>query len=118
MVALDGETPSLLVVAIEPILGTVKYEARSHYYQVLEDVVTYQESVYVCQRDHDGHMFQFKEVGSDKISTTLVESGLVKTRIGRTRQQASLSFLSGKPHVRMKFPLLIMSVGPLCILIQ
>ena len=34
----------------------------------------------------------------DKISTSLVESGLVKTRIGRTRQQASLPF-SGKPHV-------------------
>ena len=42
MVALDGETPSSLVVAIEPILGTVTYEARSHYHQVLEDVVTYQ----------------------------------------------------------------------------
>ena len=39
MVALDGET---LVVAIEPILGTIMYEARSHYHQVLEDVVTYQ----------------------------------------------------------------------------
>ena len=42
MVALDGETPSSLVVAIELILGTVMYEARSHYHQVLEDVVTYQ----------------------------------------------------------------------------
>ena len=41
-VALDGETPSSLVVAIELILGTVMYEARSHYHQVLEDVVTYQ----------------------------------------------------------------------------
>ena len=57
MVALDGETPSLLVVTIEPILGTVKYEARSHYHQVLEDVIPYQESIYVCQRDHDGNMF-------------------------------------------------------------
>ena len=43
MVALDGETPSSLVEAIAPILGTVMYEARSHYHQVLEDVVTYQE---------------------------------------------------------------------------
>ena len=39
MVALDGETPSSLVVAIEPILGTIKYEARSHYHQVLEDLL-------------------------------------------------------------------------------
>ena len=47
MVALDGETLSIFVVAIEPILETIKYEARSHYHQVLEDVVTYQESVYI-----------------------------------------------------------------------
>ena len=40
MVALDGETLPSLVVAIAPILGTVMYEARSHYHQVLEDVVT------------------------------------------------------------------------------
>ena len=44
MVALDGETLPSLVVAIAPILGTVMYEARSHYHQVLEDVVTYQEA--------------------------------------------------------------------------
>ena len=43
MVALDGETLLSLVVAIAPILGTVMYEARSHYHQVLEDVGTYQE---------------------------------------------------------------------------
>ena len=44
MVALDGETPSSLVVAIELILGTVMYEARSHYcHHVLENVITYQE---------------------------------------------------------------------------
>ena len=43
MVALDGETLLSLVVAIGPILGTVMYEARSHYHQVLEEVVTYQE---------------------------------------------------------------------------
>ena len=41
MVALDGETPSSLMVAIGLILGTM-YEARSHYHQVLEDVITYQ----------------------------------------------------------------------------
>ena len=43
MVTLDGETPASLVVAIEPILGTVMYEARSHYNLVHEDFVTYQE---------------------------------------------------------------------------
>ena len=48
MVALDGETPPSLVVAIVPILGTVMYEARSHYHQVLEDVVTYQEFDSLC----------------------------------------------------------------------
>ena len=34
----------------------------------------------------------------DKISTSLVESGLVKTRIGRTRQRASLPFFRQAPH--------------------
>ena len=43
MVALDGETLPSLVVAIAPILGTIMYEARSHYHQVLEDVIIYQE---------------------------------------------------------------------------
>ena len=42
MVTLDGETPASLVVAIEPILGTIMYEARSHYHLVREDFVTYQ----------------------------------------------------------------------------
>ena len=48
--ALDGETPSSLVVAIELILGTVMYEARSHYHQVLEDVITCQVSQYYILR--------------------------------------------------------------------
>ena len=48
MVALDGETLPSLVVAIAPILGTIMYEARSHYHQVLEDVVTYQEFDSLC----------------------------------------------------------------------
>ena len=42
MVTLNGETLPSLVVAIEPILGTVMYEARSHYHRVHEDFVTYQ----------------------------------------------------------------------------
>ena len=40
MVALDGETLPSFVVAIAPILGTVMYEARSHYHQVLEDYIS------------------------------------------------------------------------------
>ena len=32
MVSLNGETPPTKVVAIEPILGSIKYEARSHYH--------------------------------------------------------------------------------------
>ena len=42
MVTLGGETLPSLVVAIEPILGTVMYEARSHYHHGHEDFVTYQ----------------------------------------------------------------------------
>ena len=42
MVTLDGETPPSLVVAIKPILGTVMYEARSHYHHVHEDFATCQ----------------------------------------------------------------------------
>ena len=34
MVSLNGETPPTKVVAIEPILGSIKYEARSHYHSV------------------------------------------------------------------------------------
>ena len=34
MVSLNGETPPTKVVAIEPILGPVKYEAGSHYHSV------------------------------------------------------------------------------------
>ena len=48
MMALDGETLPSLVVAIAPILGTIMYEARSHYHQVLENVVTYQEFDSLC----------------------------------------------------------------------
>ena len=48
MVALDGKTLPSLVVAIAPILGTIMYEARSHYHQVLEDIVTYQEFDSLC----------------------------------------------------------------------
>ena len=106
MAALDGETPSSLVVAIEPILGTVMYEARSHYHQVLEDVitssvhsVTYRESVYIClEKDQVNIMFKFEEMGSDKISTSLVESGLFKTRIGRNTSASMFAF-SGKPRM-------------------
>ena len=51
---------------------------------------------------------------SDKISTSLVESGLVETRIAREHH----CLFSGKPRARVKFPLLFMSVGPLCILFR
>ena len=34
MASLNGETLPTKVVAIEPILGSVKYEARSHYHSV------------------------------------------------------------------------------------
>ena len=50
MVSLNGETPPTKVVAIEPILGSVKYEARSHYHSVLEEIVYIQEFVYMSER--------------------------------------------------------------------
>ena len=34
MASLSGETLPTKVVAIDPILGSVKYEARSHYHSV------------------------------------------------------------------------------------
>ena len=34
MASLNGETLPTKVVAIEPILGSIKYEARSHYHSV------------------------------------------------------------------------------------
>ena len=37
MASLSGETPPTKVVAIEPILGSVKYEARSHYHSVQQE---------------------------------------------------------------------------------
>ena len=34
MASLNGETLPTKVVAIEPILGLIKYEVRSHYHSV------------------------------------------------------------------------------------
>ena len=50
MASLNGETLPTKVVAIEPILGSVKYEARSHYHSVLEEIVYIQELVYMSER--------------------------------------------------------------------
>ena len=44
-------------------------------------------------------MFEFKEMGSDKISTSLVESGLVKTRIGRNTSASVFAFFRQAPPV-------------------
>ena len=46
------ETLPTKVVAIEPILGSgsIKYEARSHYHSVLEEIVYIQELVYMSER--------------------------------------------------------------------
>ena len=49
MASLNGETPPTKVVAIEPILGSVKYEARSHYHSVERRLYTF-KSLLICQR--------------------------------------------------------------------
>ena len=48
MASLNGETTE--VVAIELILGSIKYEARSHYHSVLEEIVYIQELDYMSER--------------------------------------------------------------------
>ena len=50
MASLNGETLPTKVAAIEPILGSAKYEARSHYHSVLEEIVYIQELVYMSER--------------------------------------------------------------------
>ena len=79
-------------------------------------------------------MFEFDKMGSDKISTSLIESGFFKTRIGRNMSASMFAFFRQAPRVDvqapcvdvqarradwqtlwMKFPLLNMSVEPLCI---
>ena len=39
MASLSGETLPTKVVAIEPILRSIKYEVRSPYHSVLEEIV-------------------------------------------------------------------------------
>ena len=49
MASLNGETPPTKVVAIEPILGSVKYEARSHYHSVFRGgSYTFKSSAVQC----------------------------------------------------------------------
>ena len=49
-------------------------------------------------------MFEFEEMGSDKISTRLVESGLFKTRIGRNTSTSVFAFFRQAPHVDVQAP--------------
>ena len=50
MASLNWEALPTKVVPIEPILGSIKYEARSHYHSVLEEIVYIQELVYMSER--------------------------------------------------------------------
>ena len=50
MASLNAETLPTKVVAIEQIIGSIKYEARSHYHSVLEEIVYIQELVYMSER--------------------------------------------------------------------
>ena len=52
MASLSGETLPTKVVAIEPILGSIEYEARSHYHSVLEEIVGIQEFRSAVSRVH------------------------------------------------------------------
>ena len=49
-------------------------------------------------------MFKFEEMGSDKISTSLVESGLFKTRIGRNMSASVFAFFRQAPRVDVQAP--------------
>ena len=50
MASLNGETLPTKVVSIELILGSIKYEARSYYHSVFEEIAYIQELVYMSER--------------------------------------------------------------------
>ena len=56
--------------------------------------------MYIClEKDQVNIMFEFEEMGSDKISTSLIESGLFKTRIGRNTSASVFAFFRQAPRV-------------------
>ena len=65
MASLNGETPPTKVVAIEPILGSVKYEARSRYHSVFRGDRIHSRALqcsvespfYICQRHCNDYKF-------------------------------------------------------------
>ena len=63
----NGETPSTKMVAIEPILGSIKYEARSHYHPVFSgDHIHSRVFVGQCQEGYlqSNHMVSTYQDGS------------------------------------------------------
>ena len=52
--SLNGETLPTKVVAIEPVLGSIKYEARSHYHSVFRGDCIHSRVSFICQRGQDG----------------------------------------------------------------
>ena len=61
--------------------------------------------MYIClEKDQVNIMFKLEEMGSDKISTSLIESGLFKTRIGRNTSASVFAFFRQAPRVDVQAP--------------
>ena len=64
---------------MKPGATTIKSLRMSLHIKSSIHSVTYQESVYIClEKDHVDIMFEFEEMGSDKISTSLALDSLHK----------------------------------------
>ena len=67
---------------MKPGATTIKSLRMSLHIKSLIHSVTYRESVYVClEKDQVDIMFEFEEMGSDKISTSLALDSLHKIRV-------------------------------------
>ena len=85
---------------MKPGATTIKSLRTSLHIKSSIHSVTYQESVYIClEKDHVDIMFEFEEMGSDKISTSLALDSLhirvscVKNHVS-ARSDAQICFLS------------------------
>ena len=86
---------------MKPGATTIKSLRTSLYIKSSIHSVTYQESVYIClEKDQVNIMFEFEEMGSDKISTGLALDSLHKIRVScvenhvSARSDAQICFLS------------------------
>ena len=86
---------------MKPGATTIKSLRTSLHIKSLIHCVTYRESVYIClEKDQVDIMFEFEEMGSDKISTSLALDSLHKIRVScvknhvSARSDAQICFLS------------------------